>query len=78
MRNIAALSILPILGFLAAVLGCTTTDSVSDSGNRRGGPRVGDLAPDFSLSVLNEEGRQVTLSSFAGRKPVVLIFGSYT
>ena len=37
----------------------------------------GVLAPDFTLS--SPDGRETfTLSSFAGEKPVALIFGSYT
>jgi hypothetical protein len=39
--------------------------------------KVGDLAPDFTLSD-PKGSRQVTLSSFRGKKPVVLVFGSYT
>ena len=37
----------------------------------------GDSAPDFDLETLDKSTR-VRLSSFRGRKPVVLIFGSYT
>jgi hypothetical protein len=40
-------------------------------------PAVGDSAPDFSLKTLDGKAT-VTLSSFKGEKPVVLIFGSYT
>lgn len=39
--------------------------------------KVGDTAPDFTLPNV-KGGTQVTLSSFANKKPVVLIFGSYT
>jgi hypothetical protein len=39
--------------------------------------QVGDLAPDFQLPTLDGKST-VTLSSFRGRKPVVLLFGSYT
>jgi hypothetical protein len=39
--------------------------------------KVGDPAPDFSLTCL-ETNAPVRLSSFQGKKPVVLIFGSYT
>ena len=48
------------------------------------GPKEGDAAPDFDLAALprNEEEakkrRTVKLSSFRDKKPVVLIFGSYT
>ena len=39
--------------------------------------KVGDPAPDFTLP--DPAGKeQTTLSSFRGRKPVVLIFGSFT
>jgi hypothetical protein len=44
----------------------------------RGGSRqVGDVAPDFSLETVDHQST-VTLSSFRGEKPVVLVFGSYT
>ena len=39
--------------------------------------KVGDDAPDFTLADPTGK-REVTLSSFQGKKPVVLIFGSYT
>jgi hypothetical protein len=44
---------------------------------RRGKTRVGDLAPDFTLPTLDRT-QEVTLSSFRGTRPVVLVFGSYT
>ena len=40
-------------------------------------PSVGSEAPDFELARLGGNGR-VKLSAFGGRKPVALIFGSYT
>jgi hypothetical protein len=40
-------------------------------------PTVGSMAPDFELPKLGSVDR-VRLSSFSGRKPVALIFGSYT
>lgn len=44
----------------------------------RGGTlSVGDQAPDFRLRTLDKTA-EVSLSSFRGSKPVVLIFGSYT
>ena len=42
-----------------------------------GTPRVGDLAPDFTLSDLSGK-ESVTLSAFRGKKPVALVFGSFT
>jgi AhpC/TSA family len=45
----------------------------------RGGTlSIGDPAPDFTLTKIDKTG-QVQLSSFAAqKKPVVLVFGSYT
>ncbi len=40
-------------------------------------PKVGDLAPDFELSD-NTGTKNVRLSDFRGKKPVVLLFGSFT
>jgi hypothetical protein len=40
-------------------------------------PKAGDPAPDFTL--FDTSGAEsVTLSDFIGKKPVALIFGSYT
>ena len=40
-------------------------------------PQTGDIAPDFTLHDV--EGKNpVTLSEFRGKKPVALVFGSYT
>lgn len=41
------------------------------------GPKVGRPAPDFTLPRHDEE-KSITLSRFRGKKPVVLIFGSFT
>jgi hypothetical protein len=38
---------------------------------------AGDAAPDFTLPDPTGK-KQITLSSFKGKKPVVMIFGSYT
>ena len=43
----------------------------------RKAPKVGDAAPDFELKKLDGAER-IALSQFAGKQPVVLIFGSYT
>ena len=40
-------------------------------------PKVGDAAPDFTLKSIDGSS-EVTLSTFRGVKPVVLIFGSWT
>jgi len=44
---------------------------------RAGHLNVGDVAPDFTLPLLHGD-TAVTLSSFRGQRPVVLVFGSYT
>jgi len=40
-------------------------------------PKVGDIAPDFELSD-NTGKKSVRLSDFRGKRPVVLLFGSFT
>ncbi len=40
-------------------------------------PKAGDAAPDFELKDLDSKNT-VRLSDFRGKKPVALIFGSYT
>jgi len=40
-------------------------------------PAVGAEAPNFNLKT-REGDRQVELAGFRGKKPVVLVFGSYT
>jgi hypothetical protein len=44
---------------------------------RKGSLGQGDLAPDFTLPAVGRSGT-VTLSSHRGKRPVVLVFGSYT
>lgn len=39
--------------------------------------KAGDVAPDFTLPRLGDKG-EARLSDFKGKRPVVLIFGSYT
>ena len=40
-------------------------------------PKVGQMAPDFELEDSNGENF-IRLSDFRGKKPVALIFGSFT
>lgn len=40
-------------------------------------PKVGDLAPDFELTDVTGV-KTVRLSDFRGKRPVALIFGSFT
>ncbi|MBI3839640.1 MAG: hypothetical protein HY288_17095 [Planctomycetia bacterium] len=48
-----------------------------DDPRREGALKAGDLAPDFTLSTLDGK-RKITLSDFRGKRPVALMFGSYT
>ena len=45
---------------------------------RRGHLAEGDVAPDFNLRTTQDRARRVSLSSYRGDRPVVLVFGSYT
>ncbi len=44
---------------------------------RSGRLHVGDVAPDFNLKT-SDGSAEVSLTSFRGQKPVVLVFGSHT
>ncbi len=41
------------------------------------GPKIGQVPPDINLKLMGSEDR-VQLSSFHGKRPVALVFGSYT
>jgi len=64
----------------------TAADWSGNSGRSRRGqphgksnaPSVGDQAPELKLTEILDETKEVKLSSFAGDKPVALIFGSCT
>ncbi len=45
---------------------------------RRGHLAEGDVAPDFNLRTTQDRAQRVSLSSYRGDRPVVLVFGSYT
>ena len=45
---------------------------------RRGHLAEGGVAPDFNLRTAQDRTRRVSLSSYRGDRPVVLVFGSYT
>lgn len=53
-------------------------DSSRPAKANKGVPQPGDVAPDFILPLLGKGKKTAQLSSFAGKKPVALIFGSYT
>jgi hypothetical protein len=45
---------------------------------RKGRLAEGDMAPGFSLRTSQDRTRRVTLESYRDKRPVVLVFGSYT
>jgi Flp pilus assembly protein TadD len=49
----------------------------NDQPNGLGGPRPGDLAPEFTATNVSS-GERVTLAHLRGRGPMLLVFGSYT
>jgi hypothetical protein len=61
----------------AAFAQVPTVRNPGQLGDRTGKFKVGDMAPDFELKVMHKETR-VALSSFRNRRPVALVFGSYT
>jgi len=50
---------------------------MAEMGHGEGTLRVGDLAPDFELKRV-KAGKSVRLSAFRGKRPVALLFGSFT
>jgi Ca2+-binding EF-hand superfamily protein len=46
-------------------------------GSASEGPRLGQNAPEFSLET-HDKARRISLADYRGKKPVVLIFGSFT
>ena len=61
--------------FVAAA--CPLLGGPAQAGRHPETLRQGDRAPDFTLRSPDDK-QSVTLSTFRGQKPVVLIFGSYT
>jgi len=73
--------IVAALGLCTAVWAQSKDDAkkmVKDFRNRKdAAPVVGSEAPNFKLKRLHSEDT-IELASFKGKKPVVLVFGSYT
>jgi hypothetical protein len=51
--------------------------ATGELGSASEGPKIGQRAPDFTLAT-HDGRRTITLSKFRNKKPVVLIFGSFT
>jgi hypothetical protein len=60
-----------------AMLTCLAAAAQSGPERREGALEPGHAAPDFRLKVRGST-EQVSLSSFRGKKPVALVFGSFT
>ncbi|MBM3786171.1 MAG: hypothetical protein FJW30_17565 [Acidobacteria bacterium] len=76
MRLIAALVLCSIAAFAQPVRG-KAKEYAEKMGRGEGTLQPGSLAPDFTLRKSKSEA-SVTLSSFRGKRPVALLFGSYT
>jgi len=70
--------------WMAALLACVAVSWAQPRDGRHSGDmrmrdtlRAGDAAPDFKLKT-KDGSREVQLSGFKGKRPVVLVFGSYT
>jgi hypothetical protein len=74
-RRLATLLLCLVAGALPAQ--CAAGEGGARDRPREGTLKVGDTAPDFSLT--SPDGKTtVTLSSFKNKQPVVLVFASYT
>lgn len=85
------ITICPIWMFIALITipGCMSHDEkvrvnmrrrmgeIPDKYKNDGAPQVGDTAYLFKLKTVAGD-RDIDISSFAGKKPVALFFGSYT
>jgi len=68
-----------LLTAMALCIGCQAslrTTGQAD-GDRPPAPQVGEKGPVFTLKTLDKKS-EVNLASYAGDRPVVLLFGSYT
>lgn len=63
---------------LVGVLTLAVAPVQRGANSRVGNLQVGDPAPLFKLSILNEKTKAVELAQNFGKLPTVLIFGSYT
>jgi hypothetical protein len=62
---------------LSLVLGAALLAAIVPAQIRQGNLKPGDAAPDFNLKVRGAD-RYLRLSDFRGKKPVALVFGSFT
>ncbi len=72
------------------IAGCTAPSGSAKAQTKQGNPekeqpksavsapKVGDEAPFIALKMLKDDTKTVALTTFRGKRPVVLFFGSYT
>lgn len=77
MRAIVAVVFLSMSGLPAQRPSPQVREIMRTMGHGEGRLQPGDLAPDFDLRLVQSENR-VRLSSFRGKRPVALVFGSYS
>ncbi len=71
--------VLPSLVLLACLAVCASAEDGKKQEGKKGGPKVGEAAPNFKATVLgNDEEVELAEVLKKERKPVVLIFGSST
>lgn len=74
----ALILIVAVAGFFVWRIGPRNIIGIIKYDQRREGTlTVGDAAPDAAV-VAVDDGKAVRLSSFFGKRPVVLVFGSFT
>ena len=75
------------IGLVSLFFGCKAEEPVvrkpkytppkSRYGHEYDGPKLGEMAPTFTLTSLDQKS-STNLEDFRGKRPVVLVFGSYS
>ncbi len=77
MHGLQVKELMKMLGLALALSLAIGAAAVQEPANREGNLQPSAPAPDFNLQRLRSQER-VRLSSFKNKKPVALVFGSYT
>ena len=77
MRAIVAVVFLTVMGVPAQGPSPQAREVMRTMGHGEGTLKPGEMAPDFDLRLV-QSTKQVRLSSFRGKRPVALVFGSYS
>lgn len=76
-QSARGLVLIGIVGALAAAAGAQERPRRRARTDGPPAPKVGEVAPPVKLARLGGES-QVDIAEFRGKRPVVLVFGSYT